>query len=65
VPLPGSWISATYLLKNKFKALKNLLIRAKYTIKRERVLLFPCLKILPGHISRGGLHLTITSKGVV
>ncbi len=34
--LPGSWISATFLFKNKL----SLLNRAEYTITKERVFLF-------------------------
>jgi hypothetical protein len=44
MPLPDSWISATSLFKNKFKA--------EYTGTRERVFLFPCLKIGLGHSNR-------------
>ncbi len=32
IPLPSSWIYATYSLKNKFKALNNLLNNAEYII---------------------------------
>jgi hypothetical protein len=52
MPLPGSWISATYLVKNKFNALNKLLNSAKYTIRRESVILFLCQKILLGHSNR-------------
>ncbi len=52
MPLPGSWIYATYLFKNKFKALNTLLNSAEYTITRNRICLFPCLKILLGHSNR-------------
>ncbi len=52
MPLPGSWIYATDLLKSKFKALNTLLHSAEYTISRKRVFLFQCLKILLGHSSR-------------
>jgi hypothetical protein len=45
MPLPGSWISATYLFQNKFKDLNKLLKSAAYTITRESVFLFPYLKI--------------------
>jgi hypothetical protein len=48
-PLPETWISATHLYENKFKALNTLLNSAEYTKTRERVLFFPCLKILLGH----------------
>ncbi len=41
----ASWVYATDLFKNKFKALNALLNRAQYTITRDRVFLFPCLKI--------------------
>jgi hypothetical protein len=56
--LPGSWISAIYLFKNKFQALNTLLNSAEYTITRERVFLFPCLKILLGNSNSGGLSVT-------
>ncbi len=52
MPLPGSSISATYLFKNKLRALNTLLKRAEYNITRERVFLFPCLKTLHGHTNR-------------
>ena len=52
MPMPGSWIYATYLFENKFKALHTLLNSAEYTITRKRVFLFPCLKILLGHSNR-------------
>jgi hypothetical protein len=65
MPLSGSWISAKYLFKNKFKALNLLLNSAKYTITRERVFLFACLKVLLGHCDSGGLNVTIMSKAVV
>jgi hypothetical protein len=61
MPLPDSWISATYLFKNKFKALNTLLNSAEHTITRGRVFVFPCQQILLGHIS-GGLNVTITSQ---
>ncbi len=60
--LPGNWISATYLFKIKFKALKALFNSSKYTISRERVMLFPCLKIWLVHNNSCGLNITITSK---
>jgi hypothetical protein len=48
MPLSGSWISATYLFKNKLKALNTLLNSAEHTITSERVFLFPCLKNMLG-----------------
>jgi hypothetical protein len=55
--LPGSWISAIYLFKTKFKALNTSLNSARYTIIRERVFLFPYIKIV-----LGGLIVIITSQ---
>jgi hypothetical protein len=52
MPLPGSSISATYLFKNKLRALNTLLKRAEYNIISERAFLFPCLKTLHGHSNR-------------
>jgi hypothetical protein len=40
MPMPASWISATYLFKNKFKALNTLLNIAECTITRERIFFF-------------------------
>jgi hypothetical protein len=54
--LPGSSISATYLFKNKFKALNTLINSAEYTIKQEKVFLILCLKFLIGHINSGELN---------
>jgi hypothetical protein len=62
MPLSGSWISAKYLFKNKFKALNILLNSVKDTITSERVFLFACLKILLGHSNSSGLNVTIISK---
>jgi hypothetical protein len=44
--LPGSWISATCLFKNKLKALNTLLNSAKYTKTREREVLLSSKKNL-------------------
>jgi len=41
-----------YLFKNKWKALNTLFNSAEHTITRERVFLFPCLKVLLGHSNR-------------
>jgi hypothetical protein len=46
MPLPDSWYSDIYLFRSKFKALNTLFNSAEYTIRRENVFLFPCLKIL-------------------
>ncbi len=56
--LPGSWISATYLFKNKFNSLDTLLNSAEYAKTKERVFLFPCQKA-------GVLNVTITSQVAV
>jgi hypothetical protein len=40
MPLPGSWISATYLYY-KLKPLNTILNSAEYTMTRERIFLFP------------------------
>ncbi len=63
--LPGSWISVTYLFKNKFTAFNKLQNSDEYTITRKRLFLFPCLKILLGHSSNSGLNVTITFQVVV
>ncbi len=66
--LPGSRISATYLFKNKLKALNTLINSAEYTIKQEKVFFILCLKILlgqSGHINSGALNVIITSNVVV
>ena len=65
MPLPGSRISATYLFKNKLKALNTLINSAEYTIKQETVFLILGLKVLLGHINSGALNVTITSKVVL
>jgi hypothetical protein len=44
--------SLIYLYTNKFKALNTLLNSAEYTIKREKVFLFLCPKLLLGHSNR-------------
>jgi hypothetical protein len=44
MPMSGSWISSTYLFKNKFNSLNTLLNSAEYAKTRERVFLFPCPK---------------------
>jgi hypothetical protein len=49
--LPGIWISSTYLFKNKFKPSNTYIIRY-HNKGRERVFLFPCLKLLLGHSNR-------------
>jgi hypothetical protein len=51
-PLPGSWISATFLFMNKFKTSNTLLNSTEYTITRGRLFLYPCLKIFLGHSNR-------------
>jgi hypothetical protein len=58
--MPGSWIFATYIFKNKLKASNSV----TSTTIRERIF-FPCLKILLGHSKSGGLNVTNTSKIVV
>ncbi len=45
-------ISDTYLFENMFRALNTILNIAEYIITRERVFLFPCLKILLRHCNR-------------
>ncbi len=61
MPLPGCWIYAAYLFKDKFKALNTLLNIAEYTITRKRVFCFhaykPCL-----NTATGGLYVTISSQ---
>jgi hypothetical protein len=53
MPLPDSWISATYLLKNKFKALITLL-----NISNKGKSIF--VSILLGHSNSGGLNVITT-----
>jgi hypothetical protein len=55
MPLPGSWISATYLVKK----ISTKLYSAEYTITREKVFLFPCVAETQQHC---GLNVTITNK---
>ncbi len=64
MPLPGSWITATYLYINKLKALNALLNSAEYTITRKREFLFPSLKICQD-TATGALNVTITGQVVV
>jgi hypothetical protein len=53
MPLPGSWISAKYLFRNKFNVL-NILFIALNIPK----ILFPCPKILLGHGNSDTLNVT-------
>ncbi len=65
MPLPGSWTYATYLFKNKFKALNALLNSPEYTIKigKEYFCLHASKSCLDTSI--GGLYVSITSQVVV
>jgi hypothetical protein len=64
MPLPGSWNSATYFFKNKFKAFNTLLNSAEHTITREEYFCFHPLKSSLD-TATGGLNVTITSQVVV
>ena len=64
MPLPGSWISATYLLNNKFKA--SIYLKKRWIcLDKKRLFYFPYIKILLGHGNSGGLSVTLTCKVVV
>jgi hypothetical protein len=64
MPLPGSWTSATYLLKNKCLALNTLFHSDEYTITREAIFV-SLAENLTWTQRHGGLNVTITGKVVV
>jgi hypothetical protein len=53
MPLPGSWISSTYLLKNKCKAINKLFIALNVSLQRKDFFVSN-LKILLGHSNMVG-----------
>jgi hypothetical protein len=65
MPLSGSWISVTYLFKNKLIALNSLLYSAECTITREKEHF--CFHGLKSCLDKnsGGLNVTIASQAVV